>query len=281
MGKKARIRRERKLKSNRIIQEVVNEDREIAQSLASAVERVRKHLRQIEPDIDTVIRDAIINRLEKYGQVVTRLTLLRYGTQLLTKRHIPKRPCPDCGIDCKYQREPPLPSSKIIIDDRNPRLIYIRIADTPKLCTHYALNRHTLSRLLRGDPEEEPHTKDICKSWKERTINEIKYSIKTVTADLIRSEGTADLTAKAQQKLKYHIAKELNDEYDLNINPRERVPIADWNKSSTVFLKFYKDGTIFKSCVAGPLANQLPSICAVCMYLPCECPPDDMWYELC
>ena len=288
MGKKARIKRERRQKELTKSQLPDTPEAEGAKALEEDqtrdtqdkliisdfdIQKIKSHVRRVDPDIEKTICEALRIRQLYKRQRANRFVLYLKCAELMRHYHYPKTVCPDCGIDCAYQKEPPLPIPAVLIQDLGAQ-IAIKILNPKSLSIHNKLTKVSLKSILYGE-DQLRHSTEECKRMGYKAVDELRDLLSQVTKEVVKEYGTANLTLEAQKRLKYHISHELNRNYDQIIDPESREDPG--NEEAYIFLRFNKNGKpVYNQCgelMYGPMTNSIPVICAVCLDLPCSCPP--------
>ena len=286
MGKKSRNKREKWQKELIRSQDPERSEAEKAEALRESLDTrfrllsiekgfkiIVDHITRIDPYIMRTISEALNIRLLYNREKENRFSLYLKCGQLMKRYHCPKTPCPDCGIDCVYQKGPPLPVPVVLIQDLGTQ-IAIKIINPGSLSSHNVLTKDSLKSILSGE-DQVSHTDAECKRMYLKAIEELRDLLSQVTKEVVREYGTANLTQEAQNQLKYHVSQELNRNYDQTIDPE---PIAEPNyELACTFLRFNKNGkpiyNEYGMLMYGPMASSIPVICAICLDLPCTCPP--------
>ena len=291
MGKKSRNKREKRQKELIRSQDPEKSEAEESKALKkeSLDQRLRilsfeegfeagfkvivDHISRIDPYIVNTITEALNIRQLYNREKESRFTLYLKCARLMKQYHCPKTPCPDCGVDCVYQKEPPLPVPEVLIQDLGTQ-IAIRIINPKSLSAHNVLTKALLKSILSGE-EQVSHTDAECKRMYIKAIEELRDLLSQVAKEVVREYGTANLSQKAQKELKYHVSQELNRNYDQTIDPEANTEPN--HEHACTFLRFNKNGKPiydeFGMLMYGPMASSIPVIYAICLDLPCVCPP--------
>ena len=281
MGKQSRIKKEKESKRKANIKR--NEEKEAKKKLAERSElraevrahseQLVRHLVRIDPEFNETVDWAVKVRKQKGDRDITTGDILLVCQNLLNRAYVPTKICIECGIDCFFQKAPPEPPPRLLVES-DETFIWIRLTRTPKLAVHGGLNQCTLRLILAGESLEcDSHIDDKCVQKAKKIVDDIHDVVSNVVAEIIRRYGTANLSNYQMKKLKVKLALELNQNYDLGIQTHRDKEDSFFSNDATTILSFRRDGQ--RVAGADRVASLNQEICAFCMYLPCECSADD------
>ena len=283
MGKQSRIKKEKESKRKADIKR--NEEKEAKRKLAERSElreevrahseQLVRHLQRIDPEFNETVDWAVKVRKERGDKDITTGDILLVCQNLLNRAYVPTKICVECGVDCFFQKSPPEPPPRLIIES-DETFIRIRLTKTPKLAVHGGLNQCTLRLILSGESLDcDSHIDERCVQKAKKIVDDIHDVVSNVVAEIIRKYGTANLSNYQTRKLKVKLALELNQNYDLGIQTHRDKEDSIFSHVATTVLSFRRDGQRVVGARYDRVASLNQEICAFCMYLPCECSADD------
>ena len=283
MGKQSRIKKEKESKRKANIKR--NEEKEAKKKLAERSElraevrahseQLVRHLVRIDPDFSETVDWAVKVRRKKGDKDITTGDILLVCQNLLNRAYVPTKICVECGIDCFFQKSPPEPPPRLLVES-DETYFRIRLTKTPKLAVHGGLNQCTLRLILSGVTLDcDSHTDEKCAQKGKKIVDDIHDIVCNVVAEIIGKYGTANLSNRQARKLKVKLALELNRNYDLGIQTHRDEEDSIFSHVASTILSFRRDGQRVVGARYDRIASLNQEICAFCMYLPCECSADD------
>ena len=274
MGKGARIRREKRHKELAKLQIRIPKGEEPPEIYCLLLEDIKTHVSRIDSNIEGTILEALEIRQLYNRPKANELSLYMRCVELMRNKHYPRIQCPDCGINCIFQKEPPLPTPAVRIEDWDTQ-IAIRIVNPKSLSIHNKLTKESLRSQLFGE-DQLKHSEAECERMNYKALSDLKDLLSQVTKEVVRECGTPNLSKSAQRRLRFHISNELNRNYDLSIDPWSTDESLGLEDLAPIFLRFNKDGKPIHDengeLLYGPMLGSIPEICAMCLDLPCCCP---------
>ena len=280
MGKKDRIKRQRAAKQKQEA-EWVECSADPTSPLYNCRYKIRikdsakliRHALRIDPNYIETTKLAVAARKAKGDKYTHEDEVHLSCFNILRQGHIPLRICQECGVECIFQRRAPDPRTRIIIYDKNPDFVEICLTDTSKLALAAGLNQTTLRQLLIG---EEFDCNFRTEERRRETSIKIAHDIEDIVGDavvaFIRLNGTAYLSSRQLGELKSALAKELNQNYDLDIRTGKDEEDLTFLGESIRIVSFIRDSSqVIGKYRYKKIASYVQEICAFCMFLPCEC----------
>ena len=279
MGKKNRLKRQKAEKQKQEAQWVEFTDPSLPQYRCRYKIRIKdpaqliRHALKIDPHYRETARLAVAARKARGDKFSSEEEIHLSCFNILRNGYIPLRECEECGVDCIFQKEKPEPSIRIIIYDKHPDFVEVCLTDISKLALTAGLNQNSLRQLLIGvESDSNFGTDQARKETSKKIAQDIEDIVGDTVVAFIRLNGTAYLSSRQLRQLKNTLARELNQNYDLNIQTDRDEEDLTFLGEAIKVISFIRDSSqVIGKYRYRKVASYVQEICAFCMFLPCEC----------
>ena len=280
MGKKDRIKRQRAAKQKQESEwvECSSDSKSPLYNCRIKIriknsEKLIRHALRIDPNYIETTKLAVAARKARGDKHSHEDEVHLSCFNILRQGYIPIRECRECGTECIFQRCAPDPSIRIIIYDKNPKFVEVCLTDISKLALTAGLNQNTLRQLLVGvEHDSNFGTEESRRETSLKIAHDVEDIVGDAVVAFIRLNGTAYLSSRQLRELKSTLARELNQNYDLNIQTGKDEEDLTFLGEAIKIVSFIRDSSqVIGKYRYRKIASYVQEICAFCMFLPCEC----------